>query len=188
MNLPVVFMCLYFSLLHHSAAQNGMNGACGGLIISNGKVFTTCNSLPYLSSELHWTYHSTNNTVDIAYQAPVSSYGWVAWAINPTGTEMDGANTFLAFHDNSGVATVYTTKLTSRGVNMNDFKDDEKLSFAVHDKKAMYSGRDYIIYATLDLPNNNTKQNTLWQQGPSMSNGAASSHDTRTGSGNIFGC
>ncbi|WOL18621.1 hypothetical protein Cni_G27418 [Canna indica] len=185
MNLPAVFLCLFFSLLHHSAAQNGANGACGGLINSNGKVFTTCNRLPYLSSELRWTYHSTNNTVDIAYQAPASSSGWVAWAINPTGTEMNGANAFLAFHDNSGVVTVYTTKLTAGGVNVNDFKDEE-LSFAVHDKNAVYSGGNYIIYATLDLPNHSTKQNTLWQQGPSMSNGAPSSHDISTGSVNLL--
>ncbi|WOL19890.1 cytochrome b561 and DOMON domain-containing protein [Canna indica] len=78
MNLPGVFMCLFFSLLHHFAAQNSANSACGGLIISNGKVFTTCNSLPYPDSELHWTYHSTNNTVDIAYQASTSSSSWVA--------------------------------------------------------------------------------------------------------------
>ncbi|RLN39352.1 cytochrome b561 and DOMON domain-containing protein [Panicum miliaceum] len=44
------------------------------------RVLQDCNtSLPVLGANLCWTYHPVNGTADVAFRAPQSAGGWVAW-------------------------------------------------------------------------------------------------------------
>ncbi|RRT64171.1 hypothetical protein B296_00042076 [Ensete ventricosum] len=166
----VIFLGLFLSVLHHCAAQS-----CGNETFSGDKLYASCSSLPYLNASLHWNYHPSNGTVDVAYRALQTSDGWVAWAINPNGSGMIGANAFLAFPGSNGTVTVYTTQFSSYGVLPSDVKN-ENLTFAVYSREAEYSGGYYTIYAALELPRNDTKQNTVWQASTTFSDGVPYGH------------
>ncbi|CAL9096133.1 unnamed protein product [Musa acuminata var. zebrina] len=170
MKPAIISLCLFLSLLHYSTAQS-----CVSETFSGNRLYSSCNSLPYLGASLHWNYHSSNGTVDVAYRAPESSSGWVAWAVNPTGSGMIGANAFLAFPGSNGAVTVYTTKFSGYNVEASDVKD-ENLSFPVYSKQAEYANGYYTIFATLEIPNNSTKLNTAWQASTQLQNGVPNGH------------
>ncbi|XP_074581716.1 cytochrome b561 and DOMON domain-containing protein At5g47530-like [Curcuma longa] len=175
MELAVLFLVVFSSsssLLLHATAQR-----CDDAITSSdGKLYTACNVLPYHSASLHWNYHASNGTVDIAYRASGSSSSWVAWAINPNSTGMVGANAFLAFTNRStGIVVVFATRFASTNVQVADVRDEE-LAFPVHEKRAEYSSGYYTIYASLELPGSNTRQNTVWQASSSFRDGVPYGH------------
>lgn len=167
----LLVLCFLCSLQQRSGAQS-----CNDVDFSGGMSYKTCNALSVLSATLHWTYHESNGTVDIAYRAQQSSNGWVAWAINPDSEGMSGANAFLAFHS-GGSVTLYMTRFASTQVSSSDVTNGS-LTFAVHSQKAEYSsaGGYYTIYASLDLPGNRTTQNTVWQASTQLSGGVPSGH------------
>lgn len=167
----LLVLCFLCSLQQRSGAQS-----CNDVDFSGGMSYKTCNALSVLSATLHWTYHESNGTVDIAYRAQQSSNGWVAWAINPDSEGMSGANAFLAFHS-GGSVTLYMTRFASTQVSVSDVTNGS-LTFAVHSQKAEYSsaGGYYTIYASLDLPGNRTTQNTVWQASTQLSGGVPSGH------------
>jgi Protein of unknown function (DUF568) len=169
--LSFLCLCLPILLLSSVQAQD-----CNSENFGN-KLYSSCSSLSDLSSTIHWTYHS-NGTVDVAYRITQPSSNWVAWAINPTGTGMVGANAFLAYHDSAGTLQIITCQLSSFGPTI----ANGTLTFTVYEMSTDYSNGAYTIYATLQLPNNSTTQNTVWQRGSSFSNGVPSAHPN-TGSG-----
>ncbi|XP_078177944.1 cytochrome b561 and DOMON domain-containing protein At5g47530-like [Carex rostrata] len=175
----VTFLCLFLPIIFSSStlAQN-----CNTDTFSNNKLYSTCTSLSGLSATLHWTYYSTNNTVDIAYRIAESTSTWVAWGINPTSTGMVGANAFLAYYD-SGSLKIITSQLSSYSITISN----GSLSFTVYEMSVDYSNSTsaYTIYATLELPNNSTTLNTVWQRGTTFSSGVPSGHpNTATGAQN----
>ncbi|KAL2493786.1 Cytochrome [Forsythia ovata] len=105
----VLFSCLLISVFGYSSyAQN-----CSEYKFSNNNNYTTCNSLPVLNSFLHWNYHQSNNSVDIAYRhTGVTSSDWVVWSLNPTRQGMDGAQCLVAFQNSSGIVSVYTSPVS----------------------------------------------------------------------------
>lgn len=174
MELAVLFLVVFSSssLLRHATAQR-----CDDAItFSNNKPYASCSVLPYHSASLHWNYHASNGTVDIAYRASGSPSSWVAWAINPNSTGMVGANAFLAFtNGTTGNVAVFATRFASLGVQVADVRDEE-LAFPVYDKLAEYSSGYYTIYASLELPGNNTTQHTVWQSSSNFRSGAPYGH------------
>lgn len=174
MELDVLFLVVFSSsyLLRHATAQR-----CDDAItFSNNKPYASCSVLPYHSASLHWNYHASNGTVDIAYRASGSPSSWVAWAINPNSTGMVGANAFLAFtNGTTGNVAVFATRFASLGVQVADVRDEE-LAFPVYDKLAEYSSGYYTIYASLELPGNNTTQHTVWQSSSNFRSGAPYGH------------
>ncbi|KAJ3703442.1 hypothetical protein LUZ61_007147 [Rhynchospora tenuis] len=175
----LVFFCLFLPFLLSSTAQAQ---DCNNETFSSNKLYSTCTSLPDLASTIHWTYHSTNGTVDVAYRITQSSSNWVSWAINPTSTGMIGADALLSYHDSAGTVQIIMSQLSSYAPTI----ANASLTFTVYEMSADYSNGAYTIYATLQLPNNNTTQNTVWQRGSSFSNGLPSGHpNTNTGSQTI---
>ncbi|XP_042424350.1 cytochrome b561 and DOMON domain-containing protein At5g47530-like [Zingiber officinale] len=178
MELAILFLVVFSSssLLQHATAQT-----CDAAItFSNDKLYTACNVLPYHSASLHWNYFASNGTVDIAYRASGSSASWVAWAINPNSAGMIGANAFLAFtNTTTGNVAVFATRFTSYSVQAADVRDEE-LAFTVYDKRAEYSNGYYTIYASLELPGNTTRQNTVWQASSDFSDGVPNGHPLST--------
>ncbi|KAL1560972.1 cytochrome b561 and DOMON domain-containing protein-like protein [Salvia divinorum] len=140
---------------------------------SNGRTFSDCNALPVLNSFLHWNYRDGNNSVDIAYRhGGVSRSNWVAWALNPTGSNMIGAQALVAFFGSNGQLRAYTSPITSYTTLL----QEGELSFRVSAISTEFVGGDQIIiYATLDLPAGATSFTQVWQHGP-VSDGIPGQH------------
>lgn len=137
---------------------------CTSQSLKINKLYNNCTDLPSLSSYLHWTYDSSKSSLSIAFLAPpAKSNGWIAWAINPTGTGMVGAQALIAFKKSDGSLTVKTYNLSSYASIV-----QSKLSFKVSDSSAEYSGGLMKIFATLALPENMTTVNQVWQVGSSV--------------------
>ncbi|KAI0523413.1 hypothetical protein KFK09_005808 [Dendrobium nobile] len=141
---------------------------------SQNRIFSLCNSLPELSSTLHWTYHPSNSTVDIAYRAPQSADGWIAWALNPTGSGMIGAQAIFAFLDSTGSMTTISYPLA----NTRPMVRNISLSYKVYSMESEFLNGMMVIYATIELPGNNTRVNHVWQESNLFTNGFPNGHRT----------
>ncbi|KAJ4815263.1 Cytochrome b561 and DOMON domain-containing protein [Rhynchospora pubera] len=167
----VLLTCLLFSLFSPPFVSAQV---CVSETFSSNKLYASCNSLTVLGATLHWTYHPSNGTTDVAYRIQQATTGWVAWAINPKMTGMLGSNTLFAYHDStSGAVKVVSTVI-------NDYMPtvrDENLTFAVYNRSAEYSNGTYTIYASIQLPGNKTTQNITWQAGTDFTGGAPGGHN-----------
>lgn len=156
------------SMVAPSSAQT-----CSSYTFSNNKLFSSCTDLPYLSSFLHWTYDSAAGTAQIAYRhASVDTSKWVAWAINPTGSGMVGAQSLVAYQQSNGTMLAYTSPIAAYQTQL----QEGSLSFNVSDLSATSTGSEIIIFATI-VPPNNGAVNQVWQDGP-LSGGSPSVHAT----------
>ncbi|XP_039115218.1 cytochrome b561 and DOMON domain-containing protein At5g47530-like [Dioscorea cayenensis subsp. rotundata] len=164
---PLLILLLLLTFFSQSLAEN-----CLSDTFSDSRVFSSCNSLSRLSAAIHWNYHPSNGTIDIAYRASQSSTGWVAWALNPTSHGMIGAQAFFAFTGSNGSMAIYLTGISSYAPVV----QDGNLNFTVYSKEAEYSNGYMTIYATLELPGNSTTVNQVWEAGTSFSNGVPSGH------------
>uniref|UniRef100_A0A7N0VC30 Cytochrome b561 and DOMON domain-containing protein n=1 Tax=Kalanchoe fedtschenkoi TaxID=63787 RepID=A0A7N0VC30_KALFE len=138
---------------------------CGTYKFSNNAIFTSCNDLPVLNSYLHWTYDDSTRKANIAYRhTGVSTSQWVAWAINPSASNMIGCQALVAYHNSTGAVTAYTSPITSYRTTLSQ----GDLSFPVTGLTASYSAStsEMIIFATIELPSATTTVNQVWQVGP----------------------
>ncbi|KAL3531056.1 hypothetical protein ACH5RR_010378 [Cinchona calisaya] len=146
---------------------------CTSQTFTGSTQYTNCTDLPVLNSYLHWTYDPTNSTLSIAFIAPpAKSDGWIAWAINPTGTGMAGSQALLAYKASNGSMVVKTFNISSYSSIV-----ESKLSFDVVDKKAESSNGLIRILATLALPESMTTVNQVWQVGSSLKDGFPVKHE-----------
>lgn len=168
----LLLLCLLISVFGSSSAQT-----CSSYSFSRNRVYATCTDLPVLNSFLHWTYHQSNGTVDIAYRhGGVDTSTWVAWALNINGSGMRGAQSLVALHNSSsGVPHAYTSSVDGYVTNL--AKSD--LSFRVPSLSAEYVNSEMIIHASLVLPSSSrTSFNQVWQAGPVSSGGSPGRHLT----------
>ncbi|KAI3457745.1 hypothetical protein Pfo_014408 [Paulownia fortunei] len=147
---------------------------CSNNTLSPNRVFNSCTDLPYLGAHLHWSYIPSLRKVSIAYRARQISEGWIAWAINPTGTGMVGSQALVAFHNANGSMTVYPTSITSYNPSMLP----AVLSFQVSNISAEYKNNDMTIYAVVGPLENGTIVNHVWQAGSSVSSNIPQIHST----------
>ncbi|KAG2669687.1 hypothetical protein I3760_14G044300 [Carya illinoinensis] len=146
---------------------------CTSQIITNNAVYKQCLDLPRLSSYLHWTYDQSNFSLSIAFIAPPpKSDGWIAWAINPTGTGMKGAQTLLAFKSDGGGMTVKTYNIEEIGPIT-----ESKISFEVWDLSAESDGGVMRLFAKVKVPGNAQTVNQVCQVGPSITAGLPDQHE-----------
>ncbi|PQQ13794.1 cytochrome b561 and DOMON domain-containing protein [Prunus yedoensis var. nudiflora] len=147
---------------------------CTTQTFTNNKLYSKCVDLPTLKSYLHWTYDSSNSTLSIAFIAtPAKSDGWIAWAINPTGTGMAGAQTLLAYKKSDGSMDVKTFNISSYSSIV-----ESTLAFDVLNTSAESSGGIFRLFAKLKVEMESV--NHVWQVGPSVSNGFPAKHDFNT--------
>ncbi|CAN6290357.1 unnamed protein product [Urochloa humidicola] len=147
--------------------------SCAPANFQSGRSFQRCAALPVLGASLYWTYHPSNATADLAFRAPQSAGGWVAWGINTDRpSSMAGSSVFLASPGAAGAVSVLMTYLesTSPSLTNGTLKLDVPVAPA-----AEYTAGAYTIYVTVALPGNNTVQNTVWQAGP-LSGGQIAAH------------
>lgn len=168
-----VVLLLVLSLL--AASNNAQTQNCSTYAFSNGRSFANCNNLPVLNSFLHWNYHQNNHTVDIAYRhTQITSSNWVAWALNPSGTGMIGAQSLVAFVGADGTVRAHTAPITSYTPTL----EQAPLSFPVSSSSADFvDDNQIIIYATIELPAGATSFAHIWQHGD-LSGGNPSRHPT----------
>ncbi|KAE8681114.1 hypothetical protein F3Y22_tig00111342pilonHSYRG00174 [Hibiscus syriacus] len=142
---------------------------CGNHRFHGGKTFASCTDLPSLNCSLHWNFHSSSQTVDIAFrQSSVDQNPrWISWAINPHSKGMVGSQALVAFQRDDGTMMAYTSPITSYATQL----QQGDLSFPVDRVSSIVDGNEMIIFATLMLPAANaTTVNHLWQQGPLVGN------------------
>ncbi|KAF8402169.1 hypothetical protein HHK36_013121 [Tetracentron sinense] len=145
---------------------------CSSQTFTKNRLFKFCNDLPHLSSYLHWNFDSSKSSLSIAFIAPpAKSGGWVAWAINPTGTGMVGAQSLIALEEN-GLMTVKT-------YNISGYRSivQEKIAYEVSNMEAESENGVMMIFATVALPKSMTTLNQVWQVGRSVANGGPGVHE-----------
>ncbi|KAL5854481.1 hypothetical protein ACOSQ4_004283 [Xanthoceras sorbifolium] len=165
MNSCLKFMLLASALSHYlfilSSAQS-----CNAYLFSNHNTYRACSDLGVLNSFLHWNYHQTTGTVEIAYRhaSMESAKRWVAWAVNPTRKGMVGSQALVAQQTSKadGLIRAYTTPVTTYSTRL----EEGSLSFEVQKISAEFANNEMIIYATFVLPKNVTTVNHVWQDGP----------------------
>lgn len=150
---------------------------CSSQKLTNNNVYNHCLDLPTLSSFLHYTYDSSNRSLSVAFVAtPSDSSGWVAWAINPTGTGMAGAQGLVAYKGSDGAMTVKLYNISS----YSSVVPSTKLLFDVWDTSADESGGLMRIYGKIKVPDDLAAAgnlNQIWQVGPSVgADGAIAKH------------
>lgn len=132
----------------------------------SGRTYATCVTLPVLNAFLHWTYHQSNHSVDIAYRhTQVTASNWVAWALNPSGGAMPGAQCLVAFTNSSGVVQAYTSPISAGSDYTSTQLGQGPLSFQVSKLTAESGGNQMTIFATIMLPSAGTSFTQVWQHG-----------------------
>ncbi|OVA09270.1 DOMON domain [Macleaya cordata] len=164
-----IVLCFITSLVLPASAQT-----CSNYTFSTNRVFSSCSNLPYLDAHLHWNYIASTKKIEIAYRAPQTSNGWIAWGINPTGTGMAGSQAIVAFRHSNGSLVAYPTQLTSYKPSM----QPGTLSFPVSNINTEYSNNEMAIFAVVGPLSNSTTVNHVWQAGTSVSNDVPQMHPT----------
>uniref|UniRef100_A0A1J3DA86 Cytochrome b561 and DOMON domain-containing protein n=1 Tax=Noccaea caerulescens TaxID=107243 RepID=A0A1J3DA86_NOCCA len=146
---------------------------CNTHRFTNNLAFTQCSPLSALGSFLHWTFNEQNRTVSIAYRHPgTSSSSWIAWGLNPSGTQMVGTQALVAYTNSStGRFQGYTSPITQVQTQL----QPGSLSFRVTNVSATLENGEATIFATLELPANLVTVTQVWQTGQ-VANGVPQSH------------
>ncbi|KAL3828942.1 hypothetical protein ACJIZ3_017744 [Penstemon smallii] len=138
--------------------------------------YTNCTDLPTLKAFLHWTYNPDTRpdpTLEIAFIAPPTRpEGWIAWALNPTGSGMLGAQSLVAFRDTNGSIVVRTYNIRAYGPIV-----ESRISYEVLSRRGEYSDGVMRIFATLAVPSAGGEVNQVWQVGASVRDGVPVRHD-----------
>ncbi|CAL5344391.1 unnamed protein product [Camellia sinensis] len=161
MNMKLLIAVLIFFLF--SAAAD----SCSDFMFPDNKVFTSCTNLSALNSFLYWSQNPSSTTLDMAYRhSHVPPSTWVAWGINPKPNKMVGTQAIIAYQKPDGNMAVYTSSVDSYATQL----QKGNLSFPVSDLSALFSNDEIIIFATIQLPNNSSTINHVWQDGPITGN------------------
>ncbi|KAF5726557.1 Auxin-responsive family protein [Tripterygium wilfordii] len=175
-SLRCSFLIIWFYLFSLLISP-GCSETCTSQKFTNNKLYSHCLDLPVLASYLHFSYDSSNSTLSIAFIAtPAKPDGWIAWAINPTGTGMAGSQSLVAYKDSNGSMVVKTYDIASYGSIV-----PKKLALDVWDTSAESSGGVMRMFAKIKVPADLAaagKVNQVWQVGPGVgSNGMLQKHD-----------
>ncbi|XP_057808423.1 auxin-induced in root cultures protein 12-like [Salvia miltiorrhiza] len=138
--------------------------------------FASCTDLPTLKASIHWSYDAAAKpmpTLSVAFTAPPAKpEGWVAWALNPTGTGMVGSQSLVAFAAANGSTVVKTYNITSYGPI-----SESPISYGVLSKRAESSKGAITIFAVLALPaGSKAAVNQVWQVGSAVVDGVPAKH------------
>ncbi|KAJ1703957.1 hypothetical protein LUZ63_003736 [Rhynchospora breviuscula] len=165
--LPLSILAISFSYICNA-------DSCSSHTFSDNRVYSSCTDLPHLGAALHYNQSISANSIDIAFRAPQSSFGWVAWGLNPKGSSMVGSQVLVAFFHSNGSLVAYPTQLDSYSPSM----APGDLTFPVSLVSAEYVKKEMIIYATLGLPDAKTKYNHVWQAGSTVTGDVPGVHPT----------
>ncbi|GJN33556.1 hypothetical protein PR202_gb22169 [Eleusine coracana subsp. coracana] len=145
-----------------------------------GRSYANCTALGRLGATLHWAYDPKSATMSVAFAArPAAPGGWVAWAVNPTGDGMAGAQALVAFKSAAAggpyvVRTYNVTGYTAlpAGSTPIAFKATDLAA----DESAAAGGGKVRLYGKLQLKKGTKMINHIWQVGSAVTNGAPAKH------------
>uniref|UniRef100_A0A0D9X6S8 DOMON domain-containing protein n=1 Tax=Leersia perrieri TaxID=77586 RepID=A0A0D9X6S8_9ORYZ len=173
----VVSLLLVAAMASTAVAQSS---SCASYTFSSNQQYGSCAALPRLGATLHYNYTAATNTVAVAFRAPQTGKGWVAWGINPTGSGMVGTQAVVAFHGSKGSLVAYPTVLDSYAPSMATAAAKD-LALPITDVSAEENAKakEVVVYATVALPaGKGSKFNHVWQQGGSVSGDVPAAHPT----------
>ncbi|GLT64830.1 hypothetical protein SLA2020_372990 [Shorea laevis] len=165
----ILFLSLWVSLMSPACSLTYLSETLPNI----QKTFANSINLPTLNAILHYTYNASNSSLSVAFEAaPASPEGWIAWAINPTGTGMAGAQALIALKSDSS--------LLAKKFNISSYSsivETNKLAFDVWDLAAESdaSGKN-VIYASVKVQTGVKKLNIVWQVGATVINGGPTKH------------
>ena len=165
----LLLICILIPQILTSHAQT-----CSQHTFSEGQTFDSCRDLPALNAHLHWSYTPSTKSAHIAYRAAQDSTGWVAWAINPSGSGMAGSQAIVAFHCSNGSMIAYPTAITDYNPSM----QPSALSFQVSNISSEYAKGEMTIFAVVGPFAKGSSVNHIWQAGDSVSNDIPQRHQT----------
>ncbi|XP_004292341.1 PREDICTED: auxin-induced in root cultures protein 12 [Fragaria vesca subsp. vesca] len=158
----LLFLLVSLSALLISPSQAAT--ACPSTKFKNNKVFANCTVLSALDSHLYYSYNASNSSLAVAFvAAPSKPGGWIAWAINPTGTKMSGAQAIVAYTKEDGIPAIKTLNITSYNI-----LTPGKLAFDFWDTSAELASGTLTIFATVKVPEKAETVNQVWQVGPGI--------------------
>ncbi|KAL6845913.1 hypothetical protein ACP4OV_023361 [Aristida adscensionis] len=152
---------------------------CAGEKFPAGRSYAHCAALGQLGAALHWTFDAKSASLSLAFVAKpagAGGAGWVAWALNPTGDEMKGAQALLALKGGGGggAYVVNTYNITGYGPLP---ATSTPIAFKATDLAADESADRVRLYGKLQLrPGMGDAVNTIWQVGSAVTNGAPAKH------------
>ncbi|KAJ1290276.1 hypothetical protein BS78_02G230900 [Paspalum vaginatum] len=160
-------------------ATRAAAGGCEGDKLPAGRSYAHCAALPSLGATLHWTYDAKTGWLLVAFSAAepagANGAGWVAWAVNPTGDGMKGAQALVAFKNASSssyaVATYNVTGYGPLGGGR-----PTPIAYKTADLAADESGGRVRLYGKLQLAPGVDEVNHIWQVGSAVVNGAPAKH------------
>uniref|UniRef100_A0A0D9X6T0 DOMON domain-containing protein n=1 Tax=Leersia perrieri TaxID=77586 RepID=A0A0D9X6T0_9ORYZ len=160
-----------------TTAKSASSESCASYTFSSNQQYGSCAALPHLGTTLHYNYTAATNTVAVAFRAPQTAKGWVAWGINPTGSGMVGTQAVVAFHGSNGSLIAYPTVLDSYAPSMAPAADAAPITGVSAEENA--KAKEVVVYATVALPaGKGSKFNHVWQQGGSVSGDVPAAHPT----------
>ncbi|MCL7040786.1 hypothetical protein MKW94_027262, partial [Papaver nudicaule] len=172
--MPVLGFTALLLLQHFNLSYSQRGLACKSTNFLGNRTYEQCDDLHPLDAYIHWNYIASKSTLEICFAAhPVTSKGWVAWAINPSSEGMIGSQTLVAYlGDDMDKVIVKTYNITSYELS------PSKIDFEVLDLETQYTVDGWIkIYATLVLPKDwGTTLNHVWQVGSSVVSGVLMKH------------
>jgi len=159
-----------------SARAASAAGACAAEKFPAGKTYATCEDLPQLGAALHWTYDASKSSLSLAFvAAPAGPNGWVAWALNPTGEGMAGAQALVALKGSSSAAPSVKTYNITGYVPLGGASTP--IAYPATDLAAdSGSGGKIRLYGKLQLPKGVKAVNQVWQVGSSVTGGSPDKH------------
>ncbi|KAL6861865.1 hypothetical protein ACP4OV_017565 [Aristida adscensionis] len=176
--LVAILLAAALLLASPAATRGGGCGGSGGATLPAGRSYANCAALAQLGATLHWTYDATAASLALAFVASPpangNGTGWVAWALNPTGTGMKGAQALLALKSGPSSAYVVNT------YNLTGYSKlpatSTPIEFAATDLAADESGGEVRLYGKLQLRPGMDAVNHIWSVGSGVVAGAPLKH------------
>ncbi|XP_058783998.1 cytochrome b561 and DOMON domain-containing protein At5g47530-like [Vicia villosa] len=142
----LLFVTLFTSFVNPTTSQ-----PCNSYKFPNSLNYVTCKDLP------------KNNARDSS---------WIAWAINPNSKGMLGSQALIGYRKFDGTFKAYTSSITSYATML----QEGNISFPVYNLSGMYINGSMMIFASLQLPQNVSMVNHVWQEGLVADDGSFRSH------------
>ncbi|PWZ13634.1 Cytochrome b561 and DOMON domain-containing protein [Zea mays] len=170
----VLAACI-LTLLAPPPARAAGGGRCAGESFSANRAYAACNDLPRLGASVHWTYDRASGDLHVAFvAAPAAPGGWVAWALNPSGDGMAGAQALVAgpFPDGGGTWAVRTYNVSGYALG-----EPGPIAFPASDLAAELGADGRVrVFGTLGLGaaavgGGGVLLNQVWQVGAAVSSG-----------------
>ncbi|OEL20279.1 Auxin-induced in root cultures protein 12 [Dichanthelium oligosanthes] len=174
--LPAVLLILASSMATTTRAAAA--GGCADDKLPANRTYAHCAALAQLGATLHWSYDAKIALLSLAFVARTPSAngtaGWVAWALNPTGAGMKGAQALVAFkRGNPPAYVVNTYNLTGHRALGGD---STPIAYRATDLAADESGGKVRLYGTLQLHQGMEVVNHIWNVGSTVTDGAPVKH------------